>query len=163
MGRGGKNKKGGSVSGKKEPPKRSRTPSVSTGRGTAGVVAVLIADSFNRRFAPLSFETARALLPVCNAPLIDYSFEFLAANGVMDVIVFARSHAAKVTAHAEATAARRGMNVTSVLAPGCLTLGDALREIGDRGIIKTDFILLSGADVVSTVVRGGAGTRGRRT
>lgn len=43
--------------------------------------AVLLADSFNVRFAPLTFDRPRALLPLANAALIDYTLELLVASG----------------------------------------------------------------------------------
>lgn len=44
--------------------------------------AVLLADSFNVRFAPLTFDRPRALLPLANAALIDYTLELLVASGM---------------------------------------------------------------------------------
>jgi hypothetical protein len=45
--------------------------------------AVLLADSFNVRFAPLTFDRPRALLPIANAALIDYTLELLVASGAI--------------------------------------------------------------------------------
>lgn len=44
--------------------------------------AVLLADSFNQRFAPLTFDQPRCLLPLANMPLIDYTLEMLCTSGV---------------------------------------------------------------------------------
>ena len=60
--------------------------------------AVILADSFNNRFKPLTTNKPRCLLPVCNAPLLDWTFESLALAGVKEIYVVCRSHAEKVKA-----------------------------------------------------------------
>jgi len=49
--------------------------------------AVLLADSFNTRFAPLTANRPRVLLPIANTTLLDYTLEFLATNNVREVFV----------------------------------------------------------------------------
>lgn len=60
--------------------------------------AVVLADSFDNRFKPLTLNTPRCLLPVCNAPLLDWTFEALALAGVAEIFVVCRSHADRVKA-----------------------------------------------------------------
>jgi translation initiation factor eIF-2B subunit epsilon len=78
--------------------------------------AVILADSFNKRFKPLTtrkprvslhfhqlvdqflFSTSQCLLPVCNASLLDWTFESLALAGVQEIFVVCRSHADLVKA-----------------------------------------------------------------
>ena len=77
--------------------------------------AVVLADSFNKRFAPLTRHKPRVsliaslipqlvdldsqcLLPICNAPLLDWTFESLALAGVQEIFVICRSHAELVKA-----------------------------------------------------------------
>jgi translation initiation factor eIF-2B subunit epsilon len=85
-----------------------------------------------------------------NAPLLDYTLEWLAVNAVEEVFVFCCAHAEQVEAHLAAAGwlRRRKMVVHSVVATNCLSAGDALRLLDHRDIIKNDFILVSG-DVVS--------------
>ncbi|KAG0205877.1 hypothetical protein BGX28_002567 [Mortierella sp. GBA30] len=64
--------------------------------------AVILADSFDERFQPITLETARCLLPLCNVPLISYTFEFLAVAGVQEIFVFCCSHSDKVKAFVNA-------------------------------------------------------------
>ncbi|KAJ1504417.1 hypothetical protein HMI54_007029, partial [Coelomomyces lativittatus] len=49
--------------------------------------AVIIADSFDQRFMPLTLDLPRCLIPLCNVPLIDYTLEFLAVADVKEVFV----------------------------------------------------------------------------
>jgi translation initiation factor eIF-2B subunit epsilon len=51
-----------------------------------GMQAVLLADAFTHGgMAPLTLDTPHALLPLVNVPLIEYTLEFLAAQGVHEV------------------------------------------------------------------------------
>jgi translation initiation factor eIF-2B subunit epsilon len=47
--------------------------------------AVLLADSFNQRFRPMSLELPKALTPLVGVPMIEYALEWLAANRVQEV------------------------------------------------------------------------------
>ena len=55
--------------------------------------AIIIADSFNERFKPITLQTPRALIPVANCPTIEYTLEFLAGIGVQEILIFCRAHA----------------------------------------------------------------------
>ncbi|CAI8009449.1 Probable translation initiation factor eIF-2B subunit epsilon [Geodia barretti] len=65
------------------------------------IQAVVIADSFNYRFLPVTIEQPRALLPLVNRPLIDYTVEFLAVAGVQEIFVYCCTRAEAVRAHLE--------------------------------------------------------------
>ncbi|KAI0328553.1 nucleotide-diphospho-sugar transferase [Cubamyces sp. BRFM 1775] len=60
--------------------------------------AVILADSFNKRFKPLTVGKPRCLLPICNATLLDWTFESLALAGVQEIFVICRSYADQVKA-----------------------------------------------------------------
>jgi hypothetical protein len=47
--------------------------------------AVLLADSFNKAFRPITLECPKVLLPLVNMPMMEYTIEFLAQNGVEEV------------------------------------------------------------------------------
>ena len=49
--------------------------------------AVVLCDVFNQRFAPLTLDHPRCLLPVCNVPLIEWTLESLASAGVQEVFL----------------------------------------------------------------------------
>ena len=48
--------------------------------------AILLADSFSKSFRPVTWEKPKVLLPLVNVPMIEYTIEFLAQNGVEEVI-----------------------------------------------------------------------------
>eukprot|EP01135_Chromosphaera_perkinsii_P012451 Nk52_evm62s2657 gene=Nk52_evmTU62s2657 len=115
--------------------------------------AVVIADSFNERFLPISFEVPRCLMPLANVPLLEYTLDFLVAGGVQEVFVFCSTHSDKVRAHLDLIKAQgrfRGVQLTPIMSQECLSVGDALREIDQLSLIRSDFVLVSG-DVVSNM------------
>ncbi|XP_050417431.1 translation initiation factor eIF-2B subunit epsilon [Patella vulgata] len=115
--------------------------------------AVVIADSFNIRFGPLTQKKPRALLPLVNVPVIDYTLNFLAAAGIQEVFVVCCHLADQIRTHlknSKWSEASSTMTVTPVLSDGCLSVGDALREIDSKALIRSDFILITG-DVVSNI------------
>ncbi len=117
------------------------------------VQAVVIADSFNFRFLPITMEKPRALLPLVNRPLIDYTVEFLAVSGVDEIFVFCCSHAEMIKNHLEKS---RWMSTTSpvklriIISEDCPSVGDALRNIDSQSLIHSDFVLVSG-DLVANM------------
>ncbi|ESP01810.1 hypothetical protein LOTGIDRAFT_225095, partial [Lottia gigantea] len=115
--------------------------------------AVVIADSFNVRFGPLTLKKPRALLPLVNVPLIDYTLNFLAAAGIQEVFVVCCHLADQIRTHlknSKWSEVGSSMTVTPILSDGCMSVGDSLREIDSKSLIRSDFILITG-DVVSNI------------
>ncbi|KAH9906059.1 nucleotide-diphospho-sugar transferase [Xylariomycetidae sp. FL2044] len=123
--------------------------------------AVLIADSFQSRYAPFVVEKPRCLLPLANVPLIEYTLEFLAMNGVQEVFVYCGSHHDQIERYVHDSR-------WSPIARSCpfsllefirvadaRSVGDFLRDLDKRNIIGSDFILVHG-DLVSNISLDGA-------
>ena len=97
------------------------------------------------------------MLPLVNVPMIDYVLEFLAIAGVEEIFVFCNSHADQIRAHVAQS--RLGKNnkvspkVHCLLAPNTYSVGDVLRELDGKGLIRNDFVLISG-NVVSNMKLG---------
>lgn len=116
--------------------------------------AVVLADSFQNRFRPLTLEKPRCLLPLANVPLIEYTFEFLATAGVEDVYVFCSAHADQIDEYIKTskwTSPHSGFKKLRVIfSPNSASVGDAMRDLDAKQLITSDFLLVSG-DVVSTL------------
>ncbi|KAL7267853.1 translation initiation factor eIF-2B epsilon subunit, GEF [Rhizina undulata] len=116
--------------------------------------AVVLADSFQNRFKPLTIEKPRCLLPLANTPLIDYTLEFLSLAGVEDVYIFASAHADKIDEYIRSSK----WNMPSspfrtcqiMVSTSSMSVGDAMRELDDKHLIETDFLLVNG-DFVSNL------------
>lgn len=142
------------------PPKGSHSGAVFNSNDTEEDIlqAVVIADSFNERFMPITLDKPRCLLPLLNVPIIEYTFEFLAISGVQEVILLCRAHADQIKhyiARSRWAKATSTMHIQIVVAPESMSVGDGLREVDARGLIHGDFILVSG-DVLSNMDLGRA-------
>uniref|UniRef100_A0A8C5NC80 Translation initiation factor eIF2B subunit epsilon n=1 Tax=Gouania willdenowi TaxID=441366 RepID=A0A8C5NC80_GOUWI len=115
--------------------------------------AVLVADSFNRRFFPVTKDQPRALLPLGNVAMIDYTLEFLTSTGVQETFVFCCWMASKIKDHllkskwCRPTSPNTVHIITSDL---YRSLGDVLRDVDAKSLLRSDFVLVYG-DVVSNI------------
>ncbi|KAJ7632522.1 nucleotide-diphospho-sugar transferase [Roridomyces roridus] len=116
--------------------------------------AVILADSFDKRFRPLTIGKPRCLLPICNAPLLDWTFESLALAGVQEIFVICRSHAEQVEAAIRESKWSRpgsGIKIVPIMtAKETFSAGDAMRDVYTRGLVTSDFVLVMG-DLVSNI------------
>ncbi|KAI1762303.1 nucleotide-diphospho-sugar transferase [Hypoxylon sp. FL1150] len=123
--------------------------------------AVLIADSFQPRFEPFSVEKPRCLLPLANTPLIEYTLEFLAMNGVQEVFVYCGTHHEQIERYihdSRWSPTSRSCPFSSlefVRVADARSIGDFLRDLDKRNIIDGDFILVHG-DLVANISLDGA-------
>lgn len=113
--------------------------------------AVLLADSFTQTFRPITLETAKVLLPIVNIPMIDYTIELLAQNGVEEVIVYCVWYASAVEEYLMKSKWPQQLSIRCITSTTCTSAGDALRDLDSQNIVRSDpFILVSG-DVVSNM------------
>lgn len=115
--------------------------------------AVIISDSYNSRFKPLTSDKPRCLLPLANTPLIEYTLEFLASSGVKQVFIFVCVHANQIKDYIKKSKWSQSSSpfeVQFIPTPDSMSAGDAMRELDAKQLITSDFILLSG-DVVSNM------------
>ncbi|KAF3908087.1 hypothetical protein ABW21_db0205948 [Orbilia brochopaga] len=130
-----------------------KADSLTEGAPEVPLQAVVLADSFNKRFRPLTLEKPRCLLPLANVPLIEYTFEFLALGGVQEVFLYCCAHALMIKEYVENskwTRASSPFKIIVIDSPTSSSVGDVMRELDQTRLIKTDFILISG-DIVSNV------------
>ncbi|XP_015263214.1 PREDICTED: translation initiation factor eIF-2B subunit epsilon [Gekko japonicus] len=147
----------------------SRGPSAKRGGGAGGaggsrgaepqgeppppLQAVLVADSFNRRFFPISKDRPRALIPLANVAMIDYALEFLTATGVEETFVFCCWKSAEIKEHLQKSKWCRPTcpnTVRFVTSDLYRSLGDVLRDVDAKSLVRSDFVLVTG-DVVSNI------------
>ncbi|KAK7428728.1 translation initiation factor eIF-2B epsilon subunit, GEF [Neonectria magnoliae] len=123
--------------------------------------AVVLADSFQDRYRPFTTEKPRCLLPLANTPLIEYTLEFLAMNGVNEVYIYCGAHTDQVEDYISrsrwSTASRTcPFSVLQfVRVSDARSVGDVLRDMDKRALVDGDFILVHG-DLVSNIILDGA-------
>ncbi|EDO18139.1 hypothetical protein Kpol_1031p45 [Vanderwaltozyma polyspora DSM 70294] len=115
--------------------------------------AIVLTDSFETRFMPLTASKPRCLLPLANIPLIEYTLESLAMAAVKEVYLVCSAHADQIIEYIENSKWNlpwSPFKVTTIMSPESRSIGDAMRDIDNRGIITGDFILISG-DLVTNI------------
>ena len=113
--------------------------------------AILLADSFKQNFRPITLERPQMLLPLVNVPMMEYTVEFLAQNGVEEIFIVCVWNADKLQEYVDSAKWSKGLTVSCIQMASCLSAGDALRELDSQGLIRSDpFVLISG-DVVSNM------------
>ncbi|XP_076018430.1 translation initiation factor eIF2B subunit epsilon [Genypterus blacodes] len=141
--------------------KQSRSGGGLSGRKGAGeqeeqeqpLQAILVADSFNRRFFPVTKDQPRALLPLGNVAMIDYTLEFLTSTGVQETFVFCCWMGSKIKEHLQKSKWCRSTSPNTVhiiTSDLYCSLGDVLREVDAKSLVRSDFVLVYG-DVVSNI------------
>ncbi|KAJ6781359.1 hypothetical protein PWT90_02770 [Aphanocladium album] len=148
--------KNSASSGKGKKPAKSGAES----KGEDVLQAVILADSFQDRFKPFTVDKPRCLLPLGNTPLIEYTLEFLAMNGVNEVYLYCGANTDAVEEHIN----RSRWSTASKSSPFSLiqfirvadarSAGDVLRDLDTRSLIDGDFILVHG-DLVSNMMLDG--------
>ncbi|KYQ96662.1 bacterial transferase hexapeptide repeat-containing protein [Tieghemostelium lacteum] len=111
--------------------------------------AIVLGDSFDRKFAPVTLEKPRTLLPLVNIPLLDYTLEFLTAGGIEEIYIVCTCHAEQIKEYVE-TSRWSNFKVFILLEPGCNSVGEVLRACHDSQLFQSDFVLISG-DVISNM------------
>lgn len=119
------------------------------------LTAVLLADSFSTKMRPVTSEKPKVLLPLVNSCMIEYTLEWLAASGVEIVYVLCCSHAEQIKAYLSRPGkwAQGSMAIKFVTSYNCVSVGEALRLVDNKGIIKDDFVLVSGDTVTNMNLR----------
>ncbi|XP_047944614.1 translation initiation factor eIF-2B subunit epsilon-like [Salvia hispanica] len=126
---------------------------VSKGGGDAGgegpLQAILLADSFATMFHPITLERPKVLLPLVNAPMIEYTLSWLESAGVKEVFVFCSAHANQVVDYLENSnwLNQPNFSVSTIKSCKAMGTGDALRSIYDMDVIHGDFVLVTGDTV----------------
>lgn len=114
--------------------------------------AVVLTDSFETRFMPLTSVKPRCLLPLCNVPLIDYTLEFLAQAKVEEVFLICSTHADQIQEYIDTywNSPVTPFKIHTIMSLESRSVGDLMRDVDNRGLITGDFILITG-DVVSNI------------
>lgn len=112
--------------------------------------AVVLADAFQKRLDPLTADRPACLLPLCNVPLLDWTLENLALAEVEEIFILASRYSDQIKKHLTTSSARYSLpKITVIATPDAQSLGDVMRELDGRQIIRSDFILIHADSVAS--------------
>ncbi|KAL4708806.1 hypothetical protein ACJJTC_011770 [Scirpophaga incertulas] len=119
------------------------------------VQAVVIMDTFNRNFSPISDTLPIAFFSVAGVSLIDYLLESLALGGVDEAILFCCQDGFKIKEYLEKCKYEKAtwsltMIVQVIMSDTCQTMGDVMREIDAAALVR-DYFILMGVNSVSNI------------
>ena len=121
------------------------------------LTAVVICDTYTGTFNPLTPGLPHCLQSVAGRPLLDYTLQWLAANSFAEVILYLSASPGEVKAwlrsskwSPELTEDVRPLNVTVIVNEDSRSLGDACRDLDEKGIVRGEFLLCHG-DLVTNV------------
>lgn len=131
-------------------PKKEMDPDLKKGDV---IQAVVIADPFNTKFAPLTTPSRpKCMLPLANRPILAYTLDFLKGSGVQEVILYCTDFALEIRKYLAGEVGTWGeMVITTIGNEDCRSLGDAMRDLDAKGLLRSDFILISTGDTISNV------------
>lgn len=105
--------------------------------------AVVLADDFSVNLNPMHKIYPSVLTPVVNIPLLDYLTETLVKYDIQELFLYCSNHVQSLKKYIE-NKKFKDINVHLIISDGCRSLGDALRDIDTKGLIRGDFILIRG-------------------
>lgn len=115
--------------------------------------AIVLTDSFETRFMPLTALKPRCLLPLADVPLLEYTLDFLAKAKVNEVYLMCCSHADQIQEYINTSkwsSKQSPFTITTIMSLESKSVGDSMRDLDNRGLITGDFLLVSG-DVVTNM------------
>ncbi|XP_059617931.1 translation initiation factor eIF-2B subunit epsilon [Phlebotomus argentipes] len=117
--------------------------------------ALIVADNFTDNFAPFTDTKPLALLPIVNVPFLDYAIEFLNFSRIEETFIVVSNGLEQVRSHIEQRLKEYyiwsvKMTITVIGSEGSHSVGDVLRDIDAKGLIRGHFILMTG-DTISNV------------
>lgn len=114
--------------------------------------AVILLDSYSNKFEPLNSSRAECLLPLIgNKTLLDNNIEFLIENQVEEIFLFCTHHHVQIRNHIESMKWRRMVEIHFLYNFKCRSLGDAMREIDAKGLVRSNFILMTATGVITNM------------
>ncbi|GIY02567.1 translation initiation factor eIF-2B subunit epsilon [Caerostris darwini] len=114
--------------------------------------AVIVADNFNKKFSPLTNSKPLMLLPLVNGIVLDLILKSLEEDGIQETYIFCGLHNNQIRSYINSSqwCDKDGtMSVTVFSSSSFLSMGDIMRELDSKALIRSDFILIDGA-VITT-------------
>ena len=120
------------------------------------LIAVMLLETYAENFRPFSQKKAECLLPLLgNKTQLEHNINYLLANQVEEIYLFCTSHHQQIRTFLTETRLARwrllGCEVHFIYNVKCESIGEAMREIDAMGLVRSNFILLTGSAIISNV------------
>lgn len=114
-------------------------------------VAVVVLDSYSDNFGPFSTIGPECLLPVMGGKtLLDYNIEYLVDNNINEIYLFCTNHHNQIKDYLT-TRKWKNVDIHFLYNIKCQSLGDVIRDIDTKGLITSNFILVTATGIISNV------------
>ena len=109
----------------------------------------------------------KVLQRLVNTAMIDYTLEWLVINGIETVYITCCSFADQIKRHLEdagymSSNKRKNLHIELIVSTDCQSVGDAMRLLDHKDLLKSDFVLVSGDVVTNMDLRSALDTHQRR-
>ncbi|XP_043685945.1 translation initiation factor eIF-2B subunit epsilon isoform X3 [Vespula pensylvanica] len=111
--------------------------------------AVVLADDFTTALTPMQDVCPSILLPVLNIPLLDYLIETLKRSRIQELFLYCSNHVDSLKKYVKLEE-HEDLVINLIISDGCRSLGDALRDIDTKCLIRDYFILIRGNTFIKT-------------
>nr|XP_050870124.1 translation initiation factor eIF-2B subunit epsilon isoform X3 [Vespula vulgaris] len=111
--------------------------------------AVVLADDFTTALTPMQDVYPSILLPVLNIPLLDYLIETLKRSRIQELFLYCSNHVDSLKKYVKLEE-HEDLIINLIISDGCRSLGDALRDIDTKCLIRDYFILIRGNTFIKT-------------
>ena len=118
------------------------------------LTAVVIADPYSTQFNPLTLSSPHCLMSMAGRPLLDYTLESLFLNNVTEVILYLsnspsllRSWLTSSKWSQDLPAVCRPLNISIIVNENCRSVGDACRDLDEKGVSLTLQYLYNLSDI----------------
>lgn len=120
--------------------------------------AVIIGETFDNQFDPITRAVPKVLMPLVNTPILDYTLEWFHRCGMQDVILYCRAtpFSDEIKEHCKSLVARRQwttMTVRVIASDSIRSMGDAMRDLYAKSLVTGDFLLINGATLSNINIR----------
>ncbi|XP_015791646.1 translation initiation factor eIF-2B subunit epsilon [Tetranychus urticae] len=112
--------------------------------------SVLICDSFHNYFGPIGEHYPSCLVPLINRPVIEYALDSLRVSGIQEVYIFASTHADLIRSYVNkhwTPQCNEDFNIFVYSSDHYFSLGEILRDLFSKAVIRNDFVLIYGDTV----------------
>jgi translation initiation factor eIF-2B subunit epsilon len=114
--------------------------------------ALVLLDSYSHNFEPFSLNRAECLLPFIGGRcLLDNTIEYLIENEVEEIYLFCTKHHQQIKEYIDEKKWKERVDIHFFFNFKCQSLGDAMREIDAKGLIRSNFVMLTASSVVSNI------------
>lgn len=111
--------------------------------------AVVLADDFTTSMTPLERVYPSILMPVMNVSLLDYTLEILVRSKVEEVFIYCNNHM-NLFKQCMIGKDNDDVAITVIYSDSIKCIGDALRDMYEKGCLRGHFILLRGNSFINT-------------